>query len=404
MLCSYPDGATPYWGDGGRAAAKETLKKIVQVSSNINDNDLKVLNEIESYLNGTLKPQFAKFPSINIVTDRTGYSKNKDSAIFMNAKVGGPHGHHDTLALLFYYHGRELLKDTGTTSYDSKNSAYSFQKKETKSHNTIEINNKAQDFEYDIKTEGSNIDISGNSSLTTITSYTNANSSDEGDKFLHYRNVTFAKSLGEILIVSDYVKSPNSNNNLYTQNWHTEPGTESIILNDQFNTGKTNYSSGSNLIITQANTSNMSATINEGYDASTTSKTKYFTYTKNAVGDVSFQTVLYPTMNNISEINIEPISLLSTANESSVRININDNNNPNKIIYSYTSFSEQRTGEISDINNNKTFVTNASHFVVSYDKRLLSLYQMPSLQTDGLSIQYLICLFSLQNHLPDNSI
>ena len=38
--------------------------------------------------------------------------------IFMNAKCAGGHSHRDALALLMFYDGRELLTDTGMTSFN----------------------------------------------------------------------------------------------------------------------------------------------------------------------------------------------------------------------------------------------------------------------------------------------
>ena len=362
MYSSYPNGVLPFWGEGWESTKIESYLKLIKNTINKNSvsgTDLSRLNEIISYLDGKLTPQMIKFTSNNVVTDKTGYT-NKDSGIFINAKTGGSHGHHDALSLLFYYNGRELLRDTGESSYDKNHPHYKFQHDYTSSHNTIEINGKAQNWPGALTTSGSSIDIKGNNGLSTITSSTNATSG-----FTHYRNITYAKELGSILIVSDYVKPNNSNVNTYTQNWHTEPGSNSIINGT---TGKTNYNSGSNLIIVQANTINLSANIKNGYDSSQlVGQTKYFEYTKKTSGNIFYQTVLYPTSNNTSNINVQAKSITSTDKESSIRISLTDKNNPNKLIYSYTLFANQGSNTINDKEKNKVFVTDAKHMVVSYD-------------------------------------
>jgi len=359
MDCSYPNGRNPYWGQGSTSSAiRGHINTFLGYLGNKYDNDpnVKALRHFVSNTEGTPSDTVAQYTPVKIVTDRTGWSAN-DSMIFMNAKSAGYHGHRDALALLYYYGGRSLLTDTGTTSASTTHPHYHFQHSSTRSHNTIEIDGKAQTWQKlpSAGTDMGDVTIAGNDSYSSISSWTKANNNNisttnaSGSKvthstnFTHYRHVSYLKELGEILFVSDKVVPGDSVSHSYTQNWHAAPYSNPTIATDSYDTGRTNFSSGANLLIAQVNGSSTTGSLQTGYDASASATTtKYFQYQKTGTGTVTYQTVLYPMAEGtIATVQPTKITMSGTSDATALasRISVNDSSRPTvKNIYHYHSF------------------------------------------------------------------
>ncbi len=346
--CTMPNGTAPFWGQGGPSATKTAVQKVLSAIGNTMDSN-QTVQELRYYVNhstGSAPDTYGEYDNIKVVADRTGWNST-DSMIFMNAKSGGNHAHRDANALLFYYGGRSLLTDTGMTSYDQAHAHYSFQNSQTKSHNTIEIDGIAQTWTQNLSDAASkgNIDMVSNAGVTNIRAWTKATTN-----FTHYRNVSYIKGLGSLMVVTDKVVPSNSSSHTYRQNWHCAPYSNPSIASDVHDTGKTAYSSGSNLIIAQAynihNTAlntEITATLQTGYDASATSTTtKYFEYKQTKSGVATYQTVLYPVAAG-AKATVTPVklSMVNTGDDVALasRIAIEDSANPNlKVLYHYNSF------------------------------------------------------------------
>ncbi len=346
--CTMPNGLAPFWGQGGPSSTKTAVQKVLNAIGTSMDSN-QTVQELRYYVNhstGSAPDTYGEYDNIKVVADRTGW-ESSDSMIFMNAKSGGNHAHRDANALLFYYGGRSLLTDTGMTSYDAAHAHYAFQNSKTKSHNTIEIDGVAQTWTQNLSDAASkgNIDIVSNAGVANIRAWTKATTN-----FTHYRNVSYIKGLGSFMVVTDKVVPSNTSSHTYRQNWHCAPYSNPSIASDVHDTGKTAYSSGSNLIIAQAynihNTAlntEITATLQTGYDASATSTTtKYFEYKQTKSGVATYQTVLYPVPAGASAT-VTPVklSMTNTGDDLALasRIAIEDSANPNlKVLYHYNSF------------------------------------------------------------------
>ena len=392
--CSMPNGTPPYWGQGAPSATKTIVNKLLAAlgTSYDSNEDVQMLRYYVNSSTGIEPPHASYYPDIKVVTDRTGWT-NKDSMVFMSAHCGGNHGHRDALAILLYYGGRSLLADTGMTSYDSAHAHYGFQNSSTHSHNTIEVDGKAQVWTQnlsDSKNWGS-ISVSSNDGLSTITSWTKSNNNDISTKsvtdagvvtnstyhstdFTHTRDVSYIKGLGSILVVTDKIVPGDSSTHTYTQNWHSAPYSNPTIASDVYGTGRTKFSSGANLIIAQAyNTSNTALNANittslpTGYDSSTSGTTKYFRYTQKTSGTATYQTVLYPVASGATAT-VTPLKLsmsnTTDATALATRIAIEDSAQPKlKVLYHYHSFESTPTS--------RTFgghTTDASTAMLALDK------------------------------------
>ncbi len=393
--CSMSNGTPPFWGQGAPGATKSYVNKLLAALGNAYDSnaDVQMLRYYVNQSTGAEPPHSSYYPYIKTVTDRTGWT-SKDSMLFMSAHCGGNHGHRDALAVLLYYGGRSLLADTGMTSYDSAHAHYGFQNSSTHSHNTIEIDGKAQTWKQNLSDSANwgSIAISSNDALSTITSWTKASNNDISTKsvtdagvvtnstyhstdFTHTRDVSYLKGLGSMLVVTDKVVPGDSSTHTYTQNWHSAPYSNPTIASDVYGTGRTNFASGSNLIIAQAyntyNTAlnaNITTSLPTGYDSSAAATTtKYFRYTQKASGTVTYQTVLYPVASGATAT-VTPLKLSMTNTVDSTalatRIAIEDSAQPRlKVLYHYHSFETTPT--------TRTFgghTTDASTAMLALDK------------------------------------
>jgi len=406
--CSYPNNKPPHWGQGGPPSALNTAKTVL---ASLSDEEKATgLGQNISYFvdrsTGVAPDTHSQYDEIKVVTDRTGWSST-DSMFFMNAKCAGNHSHRDALAILLYYQGRALLTDTGMTSYDSDHAHFPFQNSTTRSHNTIEIDGTAQTLQTDMAATAhlGDIQISANDAVSTITSWSKASNDDYITKkvvdgvtsdvyhttdFTHTRNVSFIKELGDILIVTDKVVPADTTTHIYTQNWHCAPYSNPTIASDTALTGSTAYSSGANLIIAQAaSTDNITASLQKGYDTDAPSiETSYFEYKQTASGTVTYQTVLYPVAKGATaSIQPEQITMSNTddATAMALRIAISDTANTDLTeLYHYNSFEDTPTERTFG-----SYTTNAKTAMVGLngtEVRFASVSEGKSLTVNGTQL------------------
>ena len=381
MNISYGNHVAPYVGEGGAPNTKGALA-----------NFLKLVEDEEMLYVATdgaegVEPQntSAYYEQLKIATSRTGWSAS-DSMLFMTAKNGGNHNHKDSLMILYYDGEKELIADTGMTSYDSGHPHFQWQRHTTRSHNTIEIDGIAQrgsNFLYNYKAGQENGDASlklyTSGPVDRIVAWTDATLG-----FRHYRNVSYIKNR-DFIIVSDMVSPEDSNTHTYTQNWHTYAQDPSYAtIDDYTKIGRTNYHGKTNIMIAQANTDNLTLSLEEGYSALSANPTKYFCYTQKAAGDVMYNTVLYPTRTGTtSNIGIENIDTgVDPSIASAMDINLFVDNDDVLNVFYYNSFEE--TPAERTFNG---YTTNSSNVTIQQDvdgiPSFLSMYNGSAVVRDG---------------------
>ncbi len=359
MNCSYPNGVLPNYGDGGGGSISNVFKQLFSVSGIEEDTSASMQNLLWYTSGGEkgVKPNDSVlYPNAKIAIDKTGWSSG-DQMLFMNAKGGGQHAHHDALAMLMFAYGRNLLYDPGTITYDSAAPAFQMRTR-SNAHNTVEVDGKGQRAKGSSVTDGydgaaDNLQMASNRSASSIRAYTTANADA-----VHYRNVTYLKSFGGLMLVSDSLKPNNSAVHTYTQNWHSATGsnpTSAASLGSFSDNvwGYTNYTSGANLIIAQARPSggaisDISASVQSGFDSgSPTGLSDYLEFKQTSSGNVSFNTALMPypeTAKGIRTIKLSTGCDDSVA--SSMRIQFFDNISlshvQDEVVY-YNSFEQTPT-------------------------------------------------------------
>ncbi len=362
MYCAQSNQISPNWGQGGNKDISIAVRDLLNTvgDSYPNDPQIQELRYFLDHETGIEPALTAQYEGIKVVTDRNGWEKN-DSMIFMNAKCAGNHSHRDALALLFQYEGRELLTDTGMTSYSNKHTHYDWQNSISRSHNTIEIDGISQVLYQNLSEVDDRGDISivSNPGAASISAWSTANNNDNHTKslsmdgvvnnkvyhktdFTHSRNVTYLKELGDILIVTDKVVPQDSAVHSYTQNWHSAPYSNPSLSSDSYKTGTTAYAQGANLIIAQSGFSG-SAKVQKGYNSTAPgTETEYFEYSQSKAGTVTYHTVLYPVSAG-ANVTVQPQKLQMTdtpdATALASKILISDSTDPQlKAVYHYNSF------------------------------------------------------------------
>jgi len=384
--CTQPDGKLPYWGQGAPSGTLPVVQTVLDAVGDSMDGNatIEALRCFVADMENCELATNTRYDISKIAVDRTGWSAD-DTMLFMNAKCGGNHTHRDALALLLYYEGRQLLTDTGMTSYDSTHAHFNWQNSTTRSHNTIEIDGKAQTIYQNLTdvVDMGDIEMTSNGALTTIAAWSDANNDDTSTKslsmdgvinnsvfhstdFRHTRDISFIKALGDILIVTDKVVPNDTLVHSYTQNWHTAPHSDVTVASDAYGTGKTNFSNGANLIIAQAG--DAIASLRTGYDATAaTAPTQYFEYAQSKSGTITYQTVLYPVSDGATA-SIQPTKLTmdNTADETALAtsIAVEDSSKPElKTIYHYHSFEETPSTRSFG-----SYTANASTAILSLNK------------------------------------
>ena len=310
MDCAYPTGKTPWWGDGS-GSPKGIVKTLLTY---VEDEEL-------SYMVGTggtyPSQHYSLYPDAKVATDRTSWD-SPASVLFMNARNGGSHSHRDALAITWYHKDRELLNDTGVSSYDSKHPHFYWQRNRSISHNTVEIDGVGQEASGD-----SYIDITTNDGTSVMTAWTDANKSGR-----HLRNVNYIKPLG-IIIVNDRMVPNDDDTHTYTQNWHNPPlpSPEITLETDGELRAQTHYSTGSNIIIAPITKDGITSTLADGYNADGAVSTKFISYEQETAGTATYDTLLYAVDDGTSAtVTTEPLEVAaedSTATASRTTVTAN---------------------------------------------------------------------------------
>lgn len=349
MYNSYPNHKTADFGEGSAPMTVGALNAYLRL-----ENDEEVRYVATDGAEGTPPSKTAVyFEQLKTAACRTGWS-TKDSMLFMTAKNGGNHNHKDSLMITFFDGEKELLADTGMTSYDRLHPHFKWQRHATRSHNTVEVDGKPQrgsDFLYNYNPNKPNgescLELYPGKLVDRIEAWTDAN---EGLR--HYRNVIFIKKCN-VIIVSDKLSPSDSDTSVhtYTQNWHTYASLPSCPeIDNATKIGRTNYECGFNLYVVQVDPEGITLTLEEGYSSLSPEPTGYFCYAKEGIGDVIYNTLLFPFWSD-SETNVS-VKSIDTGVEKSVasamELSFPAKNGEEFRVFYYNSFEDAPAGRTFD--------------------------------------------------------
>lgn len=139
MNVSMPDGFPIAWGEGGPRNTK-TSTIVMRAAKYFDDAELKWWCGLSEEFHA---PEYTSihYPDAKIVMLRNTWDENA-VAMFVSPRVGGGHYHVDQNHISLSAYGRKLLDDTGMSSYSWDHPHFDWQRHQTKSHNTVEVDEK----------------------------------------------------------------------------------------------------------------------------------------------------------------------------------------------------------------------------------------------------------------------
>ncbi len=280
-----PDGKSIQYGD---ETYSQWTPRYTDVAQWFNDNQLLYIDTLGAQ--GT-QPDWTsmQFLDSKITLMRSDWGQQA-LYLFTNVRGGGQHGHEDNNHVTVAAYGRILLNDGGIFTYTATD-PYRIWGKSSTGHNTVVINGKNQVSGSETgNIEQWNVSDKYNYLSQTTTSTTG---------FTHNRKITFIKP--SFWIVSDKI-TPDAayTENEYKQNWHMLPEAN-MTVDAEHNVIRSNYPSGANIIVANADKNALAKEEQGWYDKSygevVEAKYGYFQKEK-AVGTVTFDTVLVPTQDD----------------------------------------------------------------------------------------------------------
>lgn len=293
-------------------------------------------------------------------------------AAYVNVDAGREtHGHSDDMAFNMYAYDKMLLVDPMYEEYNATDpvSAWFYS---TRAHNTIEINNTTQEgsgrntttFTYTPPNSQTEQTVTGagecamgdvsirefNTMYNFIRAKSNGYENHDAlsDSFTTYRDVLFIEP--EYFIVTDYIEPKRYNDvtNKIAQYWHTLPEA-GLTIDGESGIARTNFESGADLIIAPVqNTTPMDSSIDWGWYKGKSTPSEHVTYTKEAQGIQTFNTVLYPLKAQEDKaVLTENLTLDITEGEASAaKITITDNKTDNvKVAHYYNLHDTSKKAE-----------------------------------------------------------
>ncbi|MFC5835113.1 heparinase II/III family protein [Nonomuraea insulae] len=303
---TYPNGYGPAYGDSGYEDQRSTLRYLGEL---LKDPEL-------AYVGGAsgTKPSHtsALYPDTRVAVSRSGWT-SADTYLRLNADRGN-HSHPDELAITAYAYGRPLLADMGAFSYSDDARAV-WLRKTTEAHNTIEVDDKAQD-----SMAAGAVSLISNPAFHLLGGYT-----DGSARARHERSVLSLPSGG--WLVSDRLTPSDTVTHRYEQNWHftsdanpaLSSGTEAVT---------TAFGTGANISVVPADATKVASSLRNGYYSPKTysvEAAKYVSYVKSVAGQTTFDTLLLPSRGTAdTSVTVERLAVGITPSYQATALKVGD--------------------------------------------------------------------------------
>jgi hypothetical protein len=316
MFNSFPDGTLPDWGEGtAKNSSAEAVRRAAKVF-----NDPELLWWVSQGKSGhEPAATTVSFPDAKIGVIRDSW-KPDAKVLFISSRVGGGHYHVDQNALVLYAYGRNLLNDTGMSSYSGHHPAFDWQRHQTKSHNTVEVDEKGfprlekinKNFGWNQEGPcGSSVSMAAKATLFAgwAGGYLNVR---------HERRVLSLKENG-IYFVADLLKPNDGKSHIYDQCWHIYP-TISFKTEEQTCQVWTQDDKEANLEIMPLYPPKLQLLVRKGFNAQPLMDTKYPSFRQEVSGIAEFLTILAPSRPGMPTKSLKATLLATPPNVRGVEI------------------------------------------------------------------------------------
>ena len=285
VLLRGPNGDSLAYGDEDPSRAGAGTYS--EVADWYNDMDLKFIDSFGA--KGT-EPDWTsyRFPDGTYTMMRSDW-KTDAMYLFTSIRGGGDHGHADDNAIILMKNGKRLLVDSGKFTYNNyaPERIYGLS---TEGHNTVVINDTSQRNGWTNNKD----ELCGpvhrwltNSKFDLLSQSTKAYPEHE-----HMRNILFSKS-GFVVVSDKIMPDDKTKLNNYKQYWHMLPSAN-IAADNEKKLICSDFDDGKNIIAASADDTN--AALADGYYYSgAVENVKVGYFEKEGAGDITLDTVLYPT-------------------------------------------------------------------------------------------------------------
>jgi hypothetical protein len=288
MFCSLPDGTPPNWGEG-TAKSSVTAPPIKRAGQFFNDPEL-LWWVSQGQTGHAPKVTNVSYPDARIALLRESWQPDAN-VLFFSPRVGGGHYHMDQNSVMLYAYGKKLLNDTGMSSYDQGHPHFDWQRHQTKSHNTVEVDERGyprltKADAYEEGPCGSSVLISDHAGLLE-------GWADGYPDVRHRRSVFSIKEAG-IYFVSDLLIPKDEESHTYDQSWHIYPLNSYESDAESCQVWTTNEAEA-NVEIKPLYPQQLELLLRDGFNAVPLTDTVYPSFRQQTAGPAEFLTLLNPT-------------------------------------------------------------------------------------------------------------
>ncbi len=278
------------WAVGDSSGWDASVSTYVKHIYNLWPNDA---SELMKYIGsqrtiGSAPADFTSYVSenSNMGVLRSNWESNA-VAISTQANSNMLHTHSDDMSITMVAYGNCLLSDQSVYTYTDH--PITIWQKSREAHNSIVVDN------ADAKKTGGSVHPE-NREFNNVYDFMHVDSNGYANQFTQ-RHILFLRP--GYFIVTDHITSNDALSHNYRQNWHFLPTANASI--NEYGQAVTNFPIDANLTI--ANVSEygeLESELCNGYysktaQGSSLEEYKYVSYNKDAIGNTSFQTILFPT-------------------------------------------------------------------------------------------------------------
>lgn len=318
MLCAFPDGYNVKWGEGPGKHTK-TTQPIIRAARYFKDPEM-LWWVNNGYIGHAPKVTDVSYPEARIAVLRSSWEPEAN-VLFFAPRVGGGHYHVDQNSLALYAHGQKLLNDTGMSSYASQHPHFDWQRHQTRSHNTVEIDEKGYPrFDKTINPEEEGPCYSN---VYTSSKATLADGWAEGyPDIRHARKIFFHKQAG-IYIVADLMTPEDEMSHTYDQCWHIYP-LHTYESDPETCKVWTTNTDGPNIEILPVYPQKLELLLRKGFNAHPLTDTMYPSFRQKLSGNAEFITILAPRPAQTKAMDLRPKNLDSSEGSRAIEIITNE--------------------------------------------------------------------------------
>lgn len=290
MFCSLPDAEMPKWGEGNGKNTRLS-PPIRRAAELFNDPELTWWITVGQF-GYEPKHSDVSYPEAKIAVLRSDWSPEANY-LFFAPRAGGGHYHVDQNMVVLYAYGQPLLNDTGMSSYESRHPHFDWQRHQTKSHNTVEVDEKG--FPRFKQGVTASEEVPCASAVYDSERAAFLDGWADGYPQVRHRRSIFHHKYAGFYVVYDLLTPKDGKSHTYDLNWHIHPFNKFETDGETCEVWTTNEATA-NLYIKSLYPEKPELLVREGFNAVPLTEKTYPAFRQVNEGDAEFVTLLNPVV------------------------------------------------------------------------------------------------------------